>query len=382
MARPDKPVSLALNKKEETMPNDKMDKNVYILGAGFSKEIGLPLQDDFLLLAKEVYFRHPQKYQHFNAVFDYQDKLSKMRQFLSYPLLNLEHLFNIMEMDIFYSKNQETVRIKNDFVNLIKDVLMELTPSPFYHDDGGSLRTLKLYENYLLFLKLLIQNDEFQVVPHNDTIITFNYDLVVESAAALYNHERYQRRKEYRHERGEYLRLNTMFGKENLICEDICNFFYKNGARTFCDNVTIFSQEDRAIKLLKLHGSINWKTTRDNETFIVPPTWNKSDPEVRKLWDIAYQELMTAKRIVVIGYSFPETDIYVKSLLALALNENRILQGIYFVNPDKERAQNTCLALLDSHFQKYCSYKPLKFSELVKSDEGKKFISENLGRSI
>ena len=27
------------------------DKNVYILGAGFSKELGLPLQDDFILIA-------------------------------------------------------------------------------------------------------------------------------------------------------------------------------------------------------------------------------------------------------------------------------------------------------------------------------------------
>lgn len=364
------------------MPNENMDKNVYILGAGFSKELGLPLQDDFLLLAKEVYFRNPEKYKHFQNVFDYQDKLSKMRQFLSYPLLNLEHLFNIMEMDIFYSKNEQTMLIKRDFVKLITDVLMESTPSPFYHDKEGKLRRLTSYDNYLLFLKLLIQNDQYQVVTHNDTIITFNYDLVIEAAATLYNFDRSERRGEFRHERNEYLRLNTIFGKENLISEEIGNFFIKNGARSYCHNVHIFSQEERAIKLLKLHGSINWKSTRDNETFIVPPTWNKSDPEVRKLWEIAYQELISAKRIVVIGYSFPETDIYVKSLLALALNENRILQGIYFINPDKERTKNTCLALLDNHFQKYCAYVPLKFSDLLRSDEGKKFITESLGRSI
>ncbi|MBI4838658.1 MAG: hypothetical protein HY806_05855 [Nitrospirae bacterium] len=61
------------------------DKNVYILGAGFSKELGLPLQDDFLLVAKEVYFKDPSQYNHFKRVFDYQNSLSKMKNFLSYP---------------------------------------------------------------------------------------------------------------------------------------------------------------------------------------------------------------------------------------------------------------------------------------------------------
>ena len=43
------------------MPDINIDKNVYLLGAGFSKEVGLPLQDDFLLVAKEVYFNNRQK---------------------------------------------------------------------------------------------------------------------------------------------------------------------------------------------------------------------------------------------------------------------------------------------------------------------------------
>ena len=88
------------------MPDINTDKNVYLLGAGFSKEIGLPLQDDFLLVAKEVFFKNPNLYGHFERVFNYQDKLSKMCKFLNYPLLNLEHLFNLIEMDIFYSKSQ------------------------------------------------------------------------------------------------------------------------------------------------------------------------------------------------------------------------------------------------------------------------------------
>ena len=137
----------------------------------------------------------------------------------------------------------------------------------------------------------------------------------------------------------------------------------------------LFAEDGSSVKLLKLHGSINWKTI-DGKTFIVPPTWNKSDPEIRLLWEKAYTELMTAKRVIVIGYSFPEADIYVKSLLGLALNENKILQNIYFVNPDKDLAKRTCLSLLDKYFEKYCGYKEWKFSEFIGLPEGRKFIRD------
>ena len=97
---------------------------------------------------------------------------------------------------------------------------------------------------------------------------------------------------------------------------------------------------------------------------------------------MAYSELTTAKRIIVIGYSFPETDIYVKSLLALALNDNNILQNIYFINPDKDIVKKSSLSLLDNYFEKYCSYKEWKLSEFIGSAEGKQFIKDNLNREV
>ena len=61
------------------MPDINTDKNVYLLGAGFSKEVGLPLQDDFLLVAKEVYLNNRHKFNHFQRVFEYQNTLTKMK---------------------------------------------------------------------------------------------------------------------------------------------------------------------------------------------------------------------------------------------------------------------------------------------------------------
>ena len=364
------------------MTDINTDKNVYLLGAGFSKEIGLPLQDDFLLVAKEVFFKNPDLYKHFERVFNYQDKLSKMRQFLNYPLLNLEHLFNLIEMDNFYSKSQSVAEIKEDFIKLICDVIIDKTPNPFTHDDSGHLSLDNSFNDYLFFLSLFIKNDEYKLETHQDTIISFNYDLVLEGAACVYNWKRSKQEGHRRSISSNYMSFNTIFGKRNITVEKIDQYFVKNRKDSYFPPNDVFQDNDTSIKLIKLHGAINWKTADNNKTLIVPPTWNKSDPQIRKLWDMAYKEIMGAKRIIVLGYSFPETDIYVKSLLALALNENKILQNIFFINPDKDIARKACLSLLDKHFEKYCAYKEWKFSEFITGIEGMLFIENSLSRKV
>ena len=134
------------------------------------------------------------------------------------------------------------------------------------------------------------------------------------------------------------------------------------------------------IKVLKLHGSINWgicskfkshtwaektisltSTTRQPdifhmnpsskiyrmrcprcqsperklEPFIVPPTWNKGSygRPLQQVWKGAFEEIKQATRLIIIGYSLPETDSYFKYLLATSLSENRPLQQIIVVDP-------------------------------------------------
>lgn len=365
------------------MPDINTDKNVYLLGAGFSKEIGLPLQDDFLLVAKDVFFKNPTQFSHFERVFNYQNNLSKMRQFLNYPLLNLEQLFNLIEMDLFYSKSPGTAEIKNDLIKLICDVLIDKTPCPFSHDNNGSLIIDQAFNKYLSFLSLFIKDDHKpHLTTHRDSIISFNYDLVIEGAASIYNWRRAEGRPNIFQDI-ETIRFNTTFGKGNIIVDKVANCFRRNRPReTYVPDNVDFSEEENAIKIIKLHGSINWKSTNGEETFIVPPTWNKSDERVRKLWEEAYREIVGAKRIIFIGYSFPETDTYVKSLLALALNENKIIQNIFFINPDKDVVKKACISLLDKHFEKYCGYKEWKFSEFIGTAEGHTFIKEHLNRMV
>lgn len=119
----------------------------------------------------------------------------------------------------------------------------------------------------------------------------------------------------------------------------------------------------RGIKLLKLHGSLNWgkcpdcdeiqvgpvfdimqkalvsRRLNDQVTFepvveanklcpthkrpidlvLVPPTWSKAEHhrQVERVWRSAAIELRDAEHIAICGYSLPESDHFFRYLLAL-----------------------------------------------------------------
>ena len=104
-------------------------------------------------------------------------------------------------------------------------------------------------------------------------------------------------------------------------------------------------RKDRAIYLLKLHGSLNWlycpncntvKITKKEKgalriwtefetceidgslqrPLIVPPTWQKAyeNPHLSRIWLKAAEVLRQADEVIFIGYSLPDSDIRMKYL--------------------------------------------------------------------
>lgn len=146
----------------------------------------------------------------------------------------------------------------------------------------------------------------------NNSIISFNYDLLVEEALTNLN-----------------------------IPYDYCIENKRNS--------------DKCIELLKLHGSINWGENAESKTRysvhesyshllkegktpqLVPPTWRKifTGP-LRQIWDQSVKSLEKATRIIIIGFSVPNTDNHFKYLMAAGLQNNISLREIVFVNPDKQ----------------------------------------------
>lgn len=104
------------------------------------------------------------------------------------------------------------------------------------------------------------------------------------------------------------------------------------------------------IRLLKLHGSLNWDWTPGDEAVslrpdpyerpsaqhvIVPPLGRKPVAEApfSWVWREARIRIRSAKRLVVIGYSLPSADYMVRSMLRADLNA-RTLAELVVVDPD------------------------------------------------
>jgi hypothetical protein len=101
-----------------------------------------------------------------------------------------------------------------------------------------------------------------------------------------------------------------------------------------------------SIRLLKLHGSLNWAQAteplplRDDiydrlETGVVqPPLTGKSvkGEPFNKVWRQARRRVKSARRLILVGYSMPVADGLVRSLLSTDLQS--VLEDVFVVEPD------------------------------------------------
>lgn len=165
-----------------------------------------------------------------------------------------------------------------------------------------------------------------------DTIISFNYDCVMDHALRAERAGAWEARIGY-----GFSAATTISGA---------------GYWSPADPLSIPSQ---TIRLLKLHGSLNWRREpgrnpalhlkqrlhEQNGTprfHIVPPEWNKSirdDPILAPLWRSAFEAIQKAETIAVVGFSFAPTDLHAESLFRLGLEEAK-LKTVVIANPSAE----------------------------------------------
>ena len=72
------------------------ERIVYILGAGFSQALGLPLMSDFLEKSKDLYFGDKEKYAHFSSIFEEIGKMGAGKTYLNLDLLNIEEILSVL----------------------------------------------------------------------------------------------------------------------------------------------------------------------------------------------------------------------------------------------------------------------------------------------
>ena len=325
-----------------------MSKTVFILGAGASyshsnKEF--PLINDIFKVAKKLlvtcFLTDINK---LNPNYEYVElyirKKFNKSMFDIEQKLDIEDILTNLEIDIEKTKSNELQIIRDRIIEIIFITFTKLTLKSVYY---------KKNSEYFLF---------FNKLQDNDTIITFNWDLLLDN---ILDREK----------------LIVKIKDRNLYEEDIENTLRKQYLRMLIDlsayrdyhNLRInapYEQYHSEGFYLKLHGSIDWlycpnedcglyskvfpvkdiigeyliaeykcrECSSKMKRLIVPPVLNKnysSFPFVKKLWNIALEELKLANELVIWGYRLPPTDFYNKWLFRQKSDK---LKKVSIINPE------------------------------------------------
>jgi hypothetical protein len=166
-----------------------------------------------------------------------------------------------------------------------------------------------------------------------DCVMSFNYDCLIDKAIKDNTLKRWDPSK------GGY-GFKPEWGAKNWKN-------HENGRRV-----------SNTIRLLKMHGSMNWQENKRGELglardlseiedlngSIIPPTWFKDlqNPPFKSIWKKARREVRRARIIVVIGYSVPQTDLFSRSLFKVeagSKQKREQLDLLVLVNPDPSARQ-------------------------------------------
>jgi NAD-dependent SIR2 family protein deacetylase len=313
-------------------------KTVFILGAGFSVDAGIPMQGELLsnILA-----------------YDLTDDLAKCRRRLlrfikkTYCLnrkqaakIDLEDIYTPIHQSI---SNNEYIKsyspdnlksIENDLNRLVSHVI-----------DNGKIEFNSSYDYIENFVDKLIQDKCAAPSTDHFSIISLNWDIVLDK------------------------RLFTAF---------------YHGAIDYCCHCTGIDNENKimpsliakakdipSIKLLKLHGSLNWVTCpKCQRVFInkkekaalkaftgetmcrfcngvllnaalLLPSFQKDLAKFhfQHIWNQAGIELSEATRIVFVGYSFPLADFDFRSLITKHLNADVKVDIVTYYQPQDRNVE-------------------------------------------
>jgi hypothetical protein len=345
---------------------------VLFLGAGFSKDAGLPTISEFGAESTDQFYRLKSRPNEIDStpyltnagdIFaKFQGYCEKAKRFVNLDTNNMEELFCIAE-----ALNEAKIKdlSLDGEVILVKDLLVQIKIwlwkiyqqcPPLNPTKHISKETIEAYDSFIDILNNNKLTDRL-------TVLTTNYDLIFEYFAW---------------KRG--IRCVYPFNKKNVEPLNVFN-------RKDTDDYVLFEPENNGPIICKLHGSINFfnleeqgkksplfgisydvakhgqprvpktprpaifmlnaiwelqqkmkKLNREIELAIIPPTYAKLQEHLwlQDTWNSSFQALKNATHIIFIGYSFPESDGFIRAMISGAMASRRTKTDLHVlvVNPD------------------------------------------------
>lgn len=322
-------------------------KIVLFLGAGFSRAWGLPVMQEFFQYANDsTHLKEDDK----NFLRELRRESSNANNAIVVRYDNLEEILSYCLASTSFNAGYPNKEI-SDY-----DKLCHILQEVYRHIDN---KINDKYKQHFGRLRRLFGMGKNETGYAKDiSIITTNYDVMLEYSLAR-------------------------FGWHcNIPCE------WDELTTRHSTNI-LYSTNKSGPLLCKLHGSLNWFSPEDNKNIIkvensiqsgeyfdsykkglipislprvclneynpigtpliIPPTLFKmqTDPRFSEIWSAAGKALNSADKLVFIGFSFPDSDIYIKYFLAANLSDNVDLRPIEIIDP---KASEICKKLKDSNF--------------------------------
>ncbi len=321
---------------------------VFVLGAGASNPDGVPLQKEMLPMILSGEFEEITNSKIGKIVaefitdnFDFNIKKNQFPQ--------LEAVFGFLD---YFVQHNESLNAKytNEKIRDIKEYLIKLIHYVV------NLRTDKSSHYYHLFWQTIQKHNT------NTSIITLNYDTLLEQAfdflfqrkigyidycIPLMNYEKAPAMRNYNFWINPREPVLISSGENPVPFKIIKTHGSLNWKYCNCCNQTLLTPWDRKIDLNQ--GKFLGYTYPDKEeyeircpldgtefqTLIIPPSYLKTlhHSIISQLLSEAAREIRTAKKIVFIGYSLSNSDVHIKALFKKQTSPEK---EIIVVNPRRK----------------------------------------------
>jgi NAD-dependent SIR2 family protein deacetylase len=404
-------------------------KTVYILGAGTSKADNLPLQSELLY---QIFSFNPEENIVNNSfmelkvnntpqkILQYYESFDKQRRILGEFIVdnfsprpkkneynaimnnyNDRESIQINSLMRAYQIVSEVNVTLEDLFTLFDKIILGHEHFHIYSSKDIELVHYALRLCIIFFLSYKISSNENKIKTVNKifaekifdmrlsssyredilSIITMNWDTILEK-------EIYKLCQEY----------NQIKGKRNKIYPDLCfydDLYDESDPRIVSTHIK--AKGHRNIKLLKLHGSINWlvcpycgrvyvdynmdialnefsencscpkcniRITESESprmhSIIITPTFLKdlNSLHLKNIWHNALLDITEATKIVFIGYSFPDADFEMRCLLKKAVQPGTEIEIVLY-NTDNPK-----------------TYQDIMKNHLFSADEVDKFVEK------
>ena len=316
------------------------DHTVYVLGAGFSRAAGIPVVREFMNELRDTYDwvrrageMRSLEAKGLEAVLAFRLEASAAAFRTEVNVENIEELFSLASatnlqglsaqvcwaigatIDRCVQQAGPSLARRKLHARIGPEGVDPTLMLPIAEQSQGYTRYLS--DDYSLMLGIMLGRFSVPRLDRRSTIVTFNYDLLVEEALSR-------------------LGVDFSYGIEPAcrILAPADKFRLSPGAQ---------------LNLLKLHGSLNWTRVASPTIFcdyagvratkrpplVIPPTWNKVFGKLfTNVWAGAVQAISTATNIVILGFSAPETDQHFRYLMSAGLRNNISLRAVHVVDID------------------------------------------------